>query len=224
VRILVVAATPADRLAIGAAVEALGYDFRAAVAADASAAATRRFAPDLVLLDAPSEAVADALLERVRGAAERPLAAVLLLPERSPRLRLAARADGVAVLPRGELDGVGSAIATHDYVHGRARPRHVRLRLDADIALLSANGESVHLTRSESALAEVLLAKPGEVVTSADLATAVWRGRERPLRVGTALRTHIYTLRAKLADIAPEARIENVVSVGYRLRLSERER
>lgn len=222
-RILVLAATAADRRLLSEAVEALGHELAAAVGPPDAARIAPFVAADLAILAAPSEAAAGALLERLRGAIERPLAAVEVLPAGSARLRLAPREDGVVAIARRDLaTGLGDALTRLEpFVHGRARPRRVRLRLDAERALLTANGRSVHLTRSECAIAGELLAQPGEVVAAPDLASAVWRARERPTRVRTALRTHVYTLRSKLAMVAPEARIENVVNVGYRLRTSE---
>lgn len=222
-RILVVAEGAADRRVLSAAGESLGHELAAAIQPRDAVRTVPLVAADLALLAAPGEAAAAALLERLRGAAERPLAAIEVLPAGSARLRLAPGEEGVVAIARGDLETrLGDAVARLEaQVHGRARPRRLRLRLDAERALLTANGRSVHLTRSECALVGELLARHGEVVAAPDLAAAVWRGRRRPTRVRTALRTHVYTLRSKLAEVAPDARIENDVNVGYRLRTSE---
>ena len=89
--------------------------------------------------------------------------------------------------------------------------------------MLRANGNEVSLTRSEFHLADALLREPGAVLSVPQLVAAIWVDRPPPDEVGKALRTHVYTLRGKLAQVAPDAGIENFPRRGYALQLSSSE-
>ena len=95
------------------------------------------------------------------------------------------------------------------------------LELDRRRVSVALGGTALRLTRSEFLLLAALLARPGEAVSSTELARAA-RG-ERAARVGRPIDEHVHALRAKLrraaaaAGVAPPA-IETVRQFGYRLR------
>ena len=89
------------------------------------------------------------------------------------------------------------------------------LRIDVGRRWLEVDGEPRHLTPTEWRLLEVLLEKPGRLLTYGRLAEMLW-GRQRSGGWRGALRVHVRSLRAKLGDAAAAPRfIATEPGVGY---------
>ena len=218
-RILVIADSSESRHVIREAIQVAAHDVAAEAAPTEVLPVARRAAPDVAVIEAESDAQARAVLERARGATERELGAVLMLPDSDPRLRLRAHELSVVCIARHAIDELSSALAElRPHVRGEARARDVRLRLDIDRGTVSANGDSVSVTPSEAVLLDELLQEPGAIVRHERLIEAIWGGHH-PANVGGALRMHVHTLRAKLAHMAPQAHITNQPHIGYVLNL-----
>jgi len=88
------------------------------------------------------------------------------------------------------------------------------LRFDPTTRLLTAGGEPIALTATESALVELLLRRSPSVISRRTIAVQVWD--EEADAVGSnTIDVHIARLRAKLKK--SRARIETVRGSGYRL-------
>jgi two-component system, OmpR family, catabolic regulation response regulator CreB len=73
---------------------------------------------------------------------------------------------------------------------------------DRDGRLVRYRGQSLHLTRYEYGLLAALLARPGAVLSRAQLMDRVWG--EAPESSDRTVDTHVKTLRAKLREVAPD--------------------
>ena len=219
-RILVITESRASRRVFRGAIEAAGHEV-VAEATPATVLATAHAADaDLTVVEAGTHAGASMILERARGAAERHLAAVVVLPDGAAWLRVASDDPSLVVIARGTVEErLAWAFAElAPQVRGEARTRDVRLRLDIDRGTLSANSDSISVTPSEAVLLDELPQEPGAVVRHGRLIEAIWGG-QHPVNVRGALRMHVHTLRAKLAHIAPQAQITNRPHIGYVLNL-----
>jgi two-component system KDP operon response regulator KdpE len=177
--------------------------------------------PDLVLLDLGlPDMDGTEVIRRLRGFAEVP---VIVLSVRE------SQSDKVAALDAGADDYVTKPFGMEELL---ARLRAAMRRkapeepiapvltfgsLEVDLArrLVSRDGEQVHLTPTEYALLEALVANPGKLLTHQWLLRKVWGqgyGTET-----TYLRTYVRALRKKLGDDAqaPEL-IVTEPGVGYR--------
>lgn len=103
---------------------------------------------------------------------------------------------------------------------GKERAEHAVLRygswvLDSAALTFVANGVSVHLTPTEFAMMEALMAEPSRVHTKRNLSTAA-AGSEVALE-DKAVATHIGNIRAKLRTAQVQDLIETVWGVGFKL-------
>ena len=90
------------------------------------------------------------------------------------------------------------------------------LTLDPASRAVTRSGSSIHLTRTEYNLLEVLMRRPGRVVTRTALLQAVW-GADRDVG-GNTLDAFLKSLRHKV-DAKPGARLLHTVrGVGYAIR------
>lgn len=88
------------------------------------------------------------------------------------------------------------------------------LSLDMMSGKLSCGAKSVHLTTTESLLAQLLMVKAGRVVTFAQLAETVW-GDDSP-RAADTLRVHIRHIRAKIKSVSgTTGLIDSRPGIGY---------
>jgi len=91
------------------------------------------------------------------------------------------------------------------------------LEMDRAARVVRFTGQSIAMTRREYELLEVLMTRPGCVVSRADLLDSMWGPRRDP----HALNIHVRRLRAKLEAFDPVRRIETVRGVGFRYVVDE---
>jgi len=175
----------------------------------------------LVLVDPGDIGEACATTERCRRAAEAPLPALLLLTPSSPWLHAAlpealGPARALDALTARTVDVVQAVrlLVTEEparLVAGRLvlDPRERRLRGPA--------GEAI-LTPSEATLLAALLERSHEVVPAEEIARALWGTPVGDVHARAAIRTHLHTLRRKLAATGAGDAVRSVTGVGYRLR------
>ena len=90
------------------------------------------------------------------------------------------------------------------------------LTLDREARTLTTEGRSLPLTRSEFAILEALMERPGRVKRRAELLERIADGDDAPL--DRTIDVHVRNLRRKLeSDAAAGRPIETVIGVGYRL-------
>lgn len=97
---------------------------------------------------------------------------------------------------------------------GRAGPRiaHRGVELDPATRMVTLNGEEIALSPREFALLQVLLERPGAVLSRAQLESRLYGWGEEI--ESNAVQVHIHALRRKLGGDF----IQNVRGVGYRVR------
>jgi len=152
-----------------------------------------------------------------------------------PVIMLTARGD--------DLDRIlGLELGADDYLPKPCNPRELVARIRAvlrrsgsartpgvlaveDLELnqggrdLLRSGERVELTSTEFSVLQVLLQRPGEVISKRDLYLAAL-GRE-PVRYDRSIDMHVSNLRRKLGPSpSGEARIETVRGIGYQYRVT----
>jgi DNA-binding response OmpR family regulator len=86
------------------------------------------------------------------------------------------------------------------------------LELDRAARVVRFAGRKIAMTRRELEVLEVLMMRPGSVVSRSDLLDSMWGAR----RDQHALNVHVRRLRAKLEAFDPVRRIETVRGVGFR--------
>jgi DNA-binding response OmpR family regulator len=91
------------------------------------------------------------------------------------------------------------------------------LELDRAARVVRFTGRNIAMSRREYELLEVLMMRPGRVVSRADLLDSMWGPRRDP----HALNIHVRRLRAKLEAFDPVRRIETVRGVGFRFAIDE---
>ena len=223
-RVLVVAEDAQRRERLARSVEAAGQDVGGRSDAREVMRAVRRERPEALLIESDEgAAVLRALLERAREAAEAPLPALLLLPGHSvwlhgplPALLLPARALASSDAPEGALRSALAAIAEGSGAGPPAMLRLGALRLDRQGRAVSGPEGEARLTASESALLGAILAGGGAVVRAEQIAEAL---RGRPVvdtHSRAAIRSHVHTLRRKLAAVGLGEVVLSLPGVGYR--------
>jgi two-component system phosphate regulon response regulator PhoB len=91
------------------------------------------------------------------------------------------------------------------------------LELDRAARVVRFTGRTIAMTRREYELLEVLMTRPGRVVSRTDLLDSMWGPRRDP----HALNIHVRRLRAKLEAFDPVRRIQTVRGVGFRFVVDE---
>ena len=183
----------------------------------------RALRPSILVLVEPA-AISDACatVERCRAAAESVLPVVLLLLPSSPWLRAPLPDDLVLA---SVLDA--SSATSADLV------RAARLLAGDELAMatlavgvialdpverrLRGPAGDAFLTPSEAALLAALLGRPREVVRAEEVARALWGTPVGDAHARAAIRTHLHTLRRKLASVGADDAVRSVMGVGYRL-------
>ena len=218
-RVLVVAEDAQRRERLARSVETAGQDVGGRSAAREVIRAVRRERPEALLIESDEGAsVLRVLLERAREAAEAPLPALLLLPGHSVWLHglLPARALASSAAPEGALR---SALATIAEGSGAGSPAVLRLgalRLDRQGRVASGPEGEVRLTASESALLGAILAGGDAVVRAERIAEALWGCPVVDTHSRAAIRSHVHTLRRKLAALGLGEVVLSLPGVGYR--------
>jgi two-component system KDP operon response regulator KdpE len=221
VKVLVVDDEPQIRRALRTSLEAHGYDVATVGTGDEGVVAAADQQPDLVLLDLGlPDLDGTEVIRRIRGFSDVP---VIILSVRD------AQSDKVSALDAGADDYVTKPFAMEELLARARAPRpragpdeplqptltYGRLEIDLARRLVTLDGEQLHLTPTEYALLEALVANPGKLLTHQWLLRRVWGqgyGTET-----TYLRTYVRALRRKLGDDASSpGLIVTEPGVGYR--------
>jgi DNA-binding response OmpR family regulator len=138
------------------------------------------------------------------------------------------RAGFSTALACGAADYISLSRATHDELQVRLRG-HVEAQamqcrrtievagcqLDPARLRASAGDKAVEMTHREFELAWMLFSRPDQLITNATIVSRVW-GRSAELNKRT-LEQHIYKVRAKLASLGVDLRVNAVYGRGYQL-------
>ncbi len=183
----------------------------------------RSMRPSLLVLVLPQEAdEGRATIERCRSAAEGPVPAVLILWPSSPWLHAPLPAD---LEPAIALDATKATAADLTRVArvlagGYAEPPRLEqggLVLDVTERRLRGPGGDAFLTPSECTLLAAIMERPADVVRVEEVARALWGTAFSDAHTRSAIRTHLHTLRRKLAAVGAQDAIRSIAGVGYRL-------
>lgn len=222
-RVLVVCDDEARRALRTSALGRLEHDVAGACSLARVAVDARAANPDVLLVDGTATAQeARQAVERARRALERPVGALLLMPEGATWLRVplppdvrpavVLASDGVddASLRRGleQLRTVAKVPSGSIAVYG--------VTLDRRSHEARANDLRVVLTPSEAAVFTAMLEQPSQVVRHEELARALYGRVLSDPRTRAAIRGHVASLRAKLDTIGVGAQLEGLRSIGYR--------
>lgn len=88
------------------------------------------------------------------------------------------------------------------------------LTLNASTREVSAQGNLVHLTRTECAILNLLMQHPGQVITKSVMLDRI--SEDTPDCTETSLKVHISNLRKKLRDLTGNDTIEAVWGLGFK--------
>jgi two-component system KDP operon response regulator KdpE len=219
--VLVVDDEPQIRRAMRTSLEAHGYRVETAANGEDGLLKSAEISPDLVFLDLGLPDLEGAeVISRLRSFSAVP---IVVLSVRD------GQADKVAALDAGADDYVTKPFGMEEVLaRMRAQLRRVRadepapaivrvgdLEIDLVRRLVRADGQPVHLTRTEWALLEAFVRNPGKLLTHQWLLHTVWGqgygGESHYLRV------YVRALRKKLGDEASSPRlILTEPGVGYR--------
>lgn len=97
-----------------------------------------------------------------------------------------------------------------------AEVRNGPLRVEPALRRASYFGRDVHLSDSEFRVCTLLMERAGRLVTYGELVEAIW-GSDDSLGGTEMLKTAVWRLRSRLAQIDPAGIIENVRGHGYRM-------
>ena len=89
------------------------------------------------------------------------------------------------------------------------------LRLDTLTQLLEVNNQTLHLTRTETAILKLLMQNPGQVIAKSVLLDRI--SLEVPDCTESSLKVHVSNLRKKLKTVSDREYIESVWGIGFRL-------
>jgi DNA-binding response OmpR family regulator len=224
VRVLLVAEPGSAVEAWRDLVRAAGHEVAGVTTPIEVSGAVRRRSAEAVLCGVAGDSRAlRRLVERVRHAAEAPLPVVLLLPDDAHWLRTGAPVDlaPLAVLPEAALDAADLQRAL-DWLGDGPRRREPAWPLGRGVAFdrsareLRGERASQRLTPSEAVILGLLLDAPGRTVDTRTLTLALWRSSEVDRFARAAIRSHVHTLRKKLASVGLEGALASDPRVGYR--------
>ena len=231
-RALIVADDSERRDALAGEVQRGGYEVAGLSDAEhVTAEMWRAFSagPDALIIDLGEDLAAlRRLIERARHAAERPLPAVLLLPEHSTWVHGALPADllpAIAISARDARSGrVAAALAAAGPAPGGAaaeipdspqRPVASPLSLDRRRREVEGPEGAAHLTPSEASILSLLVREDGGVVSHQELAQELWGSAFSDRHSRAAIRSHVHTLRAKLRGVGLVDVVASMPGVGY---------
>lgn len=174
--------------------------------------------PDLILLDLMLPGISgEAVMERV--------------PD-SPVIIVSARGeidDKVDLLRSGAADYITKPFDTRELlarIEVQLRPAAGRrspdltcgpLTLSPLLQQVSAGGQTVKLTRTETAILKLLMRNSGQVITKSEMLEQI--SEDTPDGMENSLKVHISHLRAKLRNICDQEIIESVWGIGFKLAL-----
>ena len=91
------------------------------------------------------------------------------------------------------------------------------LTLSPLLQQVSAGGQTVKLTRTETAILKLLMRNSGQVITKSEMLEQI--SEDTPDGMENSLKVHISHLRAKLRNICDQEIIESVWGIGFKLAL-----
>jgi two-component system KDP operon response regulator KdpE len=219
--ILLVEDDPGIRRALRSTLRSRDFDVLEVATGEAALVAAADRGPDLVVLDLGLPDVDGIeVLIRLRGFSDVPVVVLTVRDLQAEKVRaLDKGADDYVTKPFDSDELVARIRAALRRVpESQTAPVIVRVgALEVDLArrLVTIAGESLHLTRTELALLEVLVRNPGKLLTQQYLLRHVWGpgyGAE-----SNYLRVYVGQLRKKLNDDAAHPRlILTEPGVGYR--------
>ena len=89
------------------------------------------------------------------------------------------------------------------------------LRLETQAQLLEVNNQTLHLTRTETAIMKLLMQNSGQVIAKSVLLDRI--SQEVPDCTESSLKVHVSNLRKKLKTVSDKEYIESVWGIGFRL-------
>ena len=174
--------------------------------------------PDLILLDLMLPGISgEAVMERVPDI---------------PAIIVSARGeidDKVDLLRSGAADYITKPFDTRELlarIEVQLRPAAGRrspdltcgpLTLSPLLQQVSVGGQTVKLTRTETAILKLLMRNPGQVITKSEMLEQI--SEDTPDGMENSLKVHISHLRAKLRNICDQEIIESVWGIGFKLAL-----
>ena len=174
--------------------------------------------PDLILLDLMLPGISgEAVMERV------PDIPVIIVSARGEI------DDKVDLLRSGAADYITKPFDTRELlarIEVQLRPAAGRrspdltcgpLTLSPLLQQVSAGGQTVKLTRTETAILKLLMRNPGQVITKSEMLEQI--SEDTPDGMENSLKVHISHLRAKLRNICDQEIIESVWAIGFKLAL-----
>ncbi len=221
-KILVVDDEPQIRRALRTSLEAHGYEVATAGNGEEAVLVAAEAAPDLVFLDLGlPDMDGTEVIRRIRGFSETPIIVLSVRDQQADKVAaLDVGADDYVTKPFGMEELLARLRATlrRSQAEEAAGPSLLAfgdLEVDRARRLVKRAGEPVHLTKTEYALLEAMVANPGKLLTHQWLLRKVWGqgyGQESHY-----LRVYVRALRSKLGDAAaaPEL-ILTEPGVGYR--------
>ena len=174
--------------------------------------------PDLILLDLMLPGISgEAVMERV------PDIPVIIVSARGEI------DDKVDLLRSGAADYITKPFDTRELlarIEVQLRPAAGRrspdltcgpLTLSPLLQQVSAGGQTVKLTRTETAILKLLMRNSGQVITKSEMLEQI--SEDTPDGMENSLKVHISHLRAKLRNIWDQEIIESVWGIGFKLTL-----
>ena len=206
---------------VAANLRARGYQVLTATSGEAALAAAEVHQPDCVVLDLGLPGISGLeALRRLRTWTTTPVIILTAVDgERDKVAALDLGADDYVTKPFGmaELLARIRVALRHGQAHGPEQPHCIQARevaIDLDAGLVTRQGQSVRLTRTEYRLLEVLATNAGRLCTHRFLLEQVWGpGYEEESQY---LRVYVANLRKKLDDPAAPQLLLTEPGMGYR--------
>ena len=206
---------------VAANLRARGYQVLTASSGEAALAAAEVHQPDCVVLDLGLPGIGGLeALRRLRTWTTTPVIILTAVDgERDKVAALDLGADDYVTKPFGmaELLARIRVALRHGQAHGPEQPHCIQageVAIDLDAGLVTRQGQSVRLTRTEYRLLEVLATNAGRLCTHRFLLEQVWGpGYEEESQY---LRVYVANLRKKLDDPAAPQLLLTEPGMGYR--------
>lgn len=203
--------------------EAQNYIVTEVVNASAGIQQTTENSYDLIILDLGlPDMDGQQLITRLRQTLTTPIIVLSVRASENEKIQaLDAGANDYVTKPFGigELMArVRVLVRQHETVDDAKQLTVQDIELDATTRQVTQNKQLVHLSRKEFELLNMLLAKPGRILTHQQLLTTIWG--QTFINETHYLRVLVGHLRQKLSDDPVQPRyIETIQGVGYRIKI-----
>lgn len=198
-----------------------GFQVECAASAAQAWAMIRAASYDVAIVDVVMPGISGMVLcSQIRETFGIPTIMLTALGEPEHRVQgLEAGADDYMSKPFHPRELALRALALHRWARrsALAEIRNGPLRVEPAIRRASYFGQDVHLSDSEFRVCSLLMERAGRLVGYGELVEAIW-GSDDALGGTEMLKTAVWRLRTRLAQIDPAAIIENVRGQGYRMR------